>query len=264
MNIIFDETGFKISNEKLVVTRDKGKSKILLPDDYTIIDIETTGLMPMCDEIIELSALKIRNNEIADSFTSLVRPEMLEENGLDEFITNLTGITYDMLVKQKTSKEILPDFVKFIGNDLLVGYNINFDINFIYDEYYTSSHLKFNNDFVDLMRIVKKHCKELKNHKLATVAEYYNINSDNAHRGLEDCKITYEVYKCVKNEILSKYSDVKSFYKQEWCAKHNFIVSSNCFLCEWANQNCLPCKKCLIDWGYVNCWDGVINCEVSL
>lgn len=55
----------------------------------------------------------------------------------------------------------------------------------------------------------------------------------------------------------------RDFYKQEWCAKHNFIVSSDCFLCEWANQNCLPCKKCPIDWGYANCWDGVINCEVS-
>ena len=205
-----------ILGENFTISRNKGKSKIELPDDFTLIDIETTGLVPMGDEIIELSALKIRNNEIVDSFTSLVKPEMLEINGLDEYITKLTGITYEMLLKEKISKEVLPDFIKFIGDDLLLGYNVNFDINFIYDEYFAAFKKKFQNNFIDLMRIVKKHCKNLNNYKLKTVSKYYNVSYDNAHRGLADTKITFEIYKKIKDEILKKYGTAQNFYKNEW------------------------------------------------
>ena len=192
--------------------RKKGKSLIQFPKDYTVIDIETTGLTTMYDEIIELSAMKIRNNVIVDKFTSLVKPK---EN-IDSFITELTGITNDMLKNAPTIQKILPDYIDFIGNDILLGYNINFDINFIYDDYKEYFNKLFQNDFVDLLRIAKKCLQNIENYKLKTVANYYKIDTNENHRGLKDCQITYELYISIVNELLQKYTDAKDFYKQNW------------------------------------------------
>ena len=223
ITIGFNENGFYCTSETLSIKRNKGKSLIELPEDYTIIDIETTGLMPLCDEIIELSAIKVRNNKIVDTFSSLVKPEMLEVNGIDNFITKLTGITYDMLKNEKLSKEVLPNFINFIADDIIVGYNVNFDVNFIYDDYKSLFGKDFKNNFVDLMRIIKKHCKNLDNYKLSTVSKYYNVDSKKAHRGLLDCNMTFEIYNLIKNEIISKYGSAKDFYKNEWFSNKKYV-----------------------------------------
>lgn len=219
---IFTEKNNSIDKNKSG-NRDKGKNRILLPDDFTLIDIETTGLMPLYDEIIELSALKIRNNEIVDTFTELVKPDDLNINS---FITELTGITKKMLEGADKIKKVLPKFIDFVGNDLVLGYNVNFDINFIYDNLKGCFNKDFKNDFVDVMRIVRKLCLNLQDYKLKTVAQYYKVNSDNAHRGLEDCKITFEVYKLIKNEILSKYGDSQTFYQSEWYNNYTFYAKN--------------------------------------
>ena len=132
--------------------RNKGQSLIEFPCNYTIIDIETSGLSPMYDEIIELSALKVQDNEIVDEFSSLVKPDYK----IDSFITELTGITNDMLKNAPKINKILPEFINFISDDKILGYNINFDINFIYDDLKRYFGKDFKNNFIDLMRICKK------------------------------------------------------------------------------------------------------------
>lgn len=197
------------------IKRDKGKSLIEFPNDYTIIDIETTGLMPLYDEIIELSALKIKNNNVVEEFSSLVKP--FDE--IDEFITDLTGITNAMLETAPEIEKILPNFIDFLENDIIVGYNVNFDINFIYDAYQGCFNRVFDNDFIDIMRICKKTC-ELPNHKLKTVANSLQISTEGHHRGIKDCYITFEVYNNQKNKILSDYGTAKDFYKANWASAH--------------------------------------------
>lgn len=203
--------------------RNKGKSLIDLPENYTIIDIETSGLMPLCDEIIELSALKIRDNKIIDEFSSLVKPD--EE--IDEFITELTGITNNMVKNAPKIDGIIEKFINFISDDIIIGYNINFDINFVYDDYKRLYNKDFSNNFVDIMRICKKACS-LPNYKLKTVANSYNISIDGHHRGLNDCYIAYEVFNRIKCEILSKYANAKEFYSQNWnCNKPAKDITTN-------------------------------------
>lgn len=204
----------ELKNKDNSIKRNKGKSIIDLPCNYTIIDIETTGLMPQCDEIIELSALKIRNNKIVDKFTSLIKPD----DKIDGFITKLTGITNDMLKNAPKIKNIITQFIDFISNDIVVGYNVNFDINFIYDDYKGFKNKDFSNNYIDIMRICKKAC-ELPNYKLKTVASYYNIPIDGHHRGLNDCYITYNVFNTLASDILSKYKNIKDFYNKNWCCK---------------------------------------------
>ena len=109
--------------------RNKGESLIDFPSDYTIVDIETTGLSPQQCEIIEISALKIRNDKIKAKFSTLVKPEGL----IGRFITKLTGITNLMVENAPKIDKVLPKFLEFAGNDCIIGHNVNFDINFIYD-----------------------------------------------------------------------------------------------------------------------------------
>ena len=185
----------------------KGKSLIALPSNFTLIDLETTGLSPEYDEIIEVSALRVRDFKVVDEFSSLVQPS--EE--IDDFIEELTGITNEMLRHAKTISSVMPEFLNFIGSDIVVGHNVNFDINFIYDK---SIYFHFfSNDFVDTMRLSRFLRKDERHHRLTDVCKRYNISNPNAHRALSDCHTTFECYEHIREEINSRFGNVENFIK---------------------------------------------------
>jgi DNA polymerase-3 subunit epsilon len=179
--------------------RNKGKSLLELPMDYVVIDIETTGLDPSYDEIIELSAVKVKNDEIVDKFTTLCRPEQ----EISSFITELTGITNDMAKDAPIIDDVLESYISFIGDDIIIGHNVNFDINFIYDNYFNLSEKSFGNNFIDTMRLSRRVCFDLAHHRLSDMIEYYNIISEQSHRGLSDCVATHQVYLKLKEAIIN-------------------------------------------------------------
>ena len=196
----------------------KGKSLLAFFDDYVIIDLETTGLDFSCD-IIELSALKIKNGKISAEFSSLVQPLpffSFKDNSyhyIDSYITDLTGITDDMLAAASSLKQVAPSFFDFIGDSLVVGHNIaSFDSNFLYDAFEKVLDKPFQNDFVDTMRLSRWLLPELSHHRLADLAEYYNIEYSVMHRGLADCNITNQCYNFLKQEAINKYNSLDSFY----------------------------------------------------
>lgn len=172
----------------------KGKSLDNLVDDYVLVDIETTGLSPQRDDIIEIGAIKVKNNEVIDTYNTLIN---IGRN-VPPYITKLTGITTDMIKSDGLeTTEVLQSFMEFAGNNIIVGHNVNFDINFIYDkcERYLNKHL--TNDFIDTMKIAKR-LVETPNYKLGTLADYFQVDYNGAHRGLKDVEITYEVYNKMK------------------------------------------------------------------
>lgn len=198
---------FSIAEREKIERTLKGKSTIDLLSDYIIFDIETTGLDSSYDEVIEIGAIKVKNNKIVSKFNSLVKPK----NEIDEYITELTGITNEMVKDAPTIEEILPDFMNYIGNDILIGHNVNFDINFIYDNLYRSKFDVLTNDFIDTMRISRKLLPELPHHRLIDLAKYFKIDSTNNHRSLKDCEITMNVYENLKEIALQKYDNVDEF-----------------------------------------------------
>lgn len=103
-----------------------------------------------------------------------------------------------MLEKGIEQEEALEKFITFTGNDIIMGHNVNFDINFIYDKCKNYLDYYLDNDFVDTMRIAKHVIPDVKNYKLGTLAKYFNVDYTKAHRGLEDVEITYEVYNKMK------------------------------------------------------------------
>lgn len=179
-------------------TRDlKGKSLLSFPDHYTVIDIETTGLDPRFDEIIELAAIHYENDIEISRFQTLVNPE----NEISDFITELTGITNEMLSVAPSIHSVLPNFRNFVGDSIIIGHNVNFDINFIYDFSEYDSLSPFSNDFVDTMRLSRRLHKGLPNYKLSTLVSYFNIAHPVEHRALADCISTYCCYLKMKQYV---------------------------------------------------------------
>ena len=156
----------------------KGHSLVEDVGDYTVVDIETTSLDSFHGEILEISAIKVRNKEEVDNFSELIRTN--EELGY--FTTNLTGITNEMMLKEgKELEEVLQNFKTFLGNDIIVGHNVNFDIN-------------LSNDYVDTLRIARKVLPNLMHHKLDDLITYFHLTKRNEHRALNDCVLTNQVY----------------------------------------------------------------------
>lgn len=200
----------------------KGNSVISMPDEFTIIDIETTGLYTEWDDIIEVSAIRYNKEfEEIGRFSELIQPPCENpESGefISDFISYLTGITNEMLVDADVIENVLPRYLDFIGDSFIIGYNVNFDINFIYDnaEYLELNH--FSNDFMDIMRLSRKIHKEMQHHRLKDMAELYDIDYTNAHRSLADCLITKEVFKNLLIEgidIFGSFEDIsKAFHSK--------------------------------------------------
>ncbi len=169
-------------------SRSKNLNKFV--DDYVLVDIETTGLSPANDDIIEIGAIKVENNKMVDTFNQLIRID----RSLPPFITNLTGITDEMLKTGKMPDEVFKEFVNFIGDSVIIGHNVNFDLGFLSNK--CKKYLDYNlvNDYIDTLYLARRLVPHSVNYKLGTLANLFNVSYKGAHRGLKDVEITYEVY----------------------------------------------------------------------
>lgn len=172
----------------------KGSSLLDLVDDYVVIDLETTGLSPRHDHIIEIAALRIRNGMIADSYSSLINPEQ----ELDPFITELTGITNEDLQDAPLIDTILPEALNFIGSDIVIAHNAHFDINFLYDASEVVLGKPFTNSFVDTLRLSRKLFPDEESHSLESLIRKFEISQTVEHRALSDAVNAHECYAFMK------------------------------------------------------------------
>ena len=173
---------------------DKGHLSYTLPNDYVVIDLETTGLSPRCDEVIEYAAIKVVNGEVVDTFQELAKPNFK----VSPIITSITGITNEMLESARMTSEVYADFIKFIGDYIVVGHNVNFDVNFLYD--YGQPDFTFRNDFVDTLKLAKLKVLGLECYKLAFLCSTFGLNQeDGYHRALFDCIQTNKLYQHLKS-----------------------------------------------------------------
>lgn len=207
----------------------KGASLIDFPDEYICLDVETTGLDFENDEIIEITALHVKDGSILDKFSTLVKPRPYETYDDDSdsyyfeyvsnFITELTGISNEMLKTAPDPENVFPAFYEFIGESVLVGHNVNFDINFIYDAFENCG-LKLCNDFIDTMRIARKALPELKHHRLRDIASYFSITQDCTHRAEADANTTFLCFGELKSLVLATRS-IEEF-REEFKPKKNY------------------------------------------
>ncbi len=186
-------------------SEDKNKDILSIPNNYVVVDIETTGLNPVKNEIIELSAIKVVDNKIFEKFSYLIKPNEV----VGWFITNLTGITNDMLKNAPTIEEVLPEFHNFVAKEIIVGHNIRFDISFIKAHSKRVFDTDFVNKSVDTLKIARKVLPQLQSYKLQSIAEHYKIKTAGLHRGLVDCEITYQVLTNLRQSIIERCDTAK-------------------------------------------------------
>ena len=208
------EFSIRVAGTSIPTTRreHKGNSLIAFPNEYCMVDLETTGYSPIWDDIIEIGAIRYSDGKAVEQFQTLVQPPQ-DDEGLyvDEFIEELTGITNEMLASAPSVHEAISAFSEFLGDSLIVGYNVNFDVNFLYDNYLRWLEKPLTNDFIDVMRIAKKLFPEMPHHRLKDMLAVYGLVNDKEHRTITDCEATQRCYERLHEDALQKYGDDDSF-----------------------------------------------------
>ena len=198
MSIVVDHGVLKVPGAQHLL-RGKGMERPEFLKDYTLIDIETTGLSPYRDRVTELGGIKVRDGEIVDQYSHLVAYD--GSNKVPAFITKLNGITEQMILDQGVPvAEAIHDFRDFIGKDVIIGYNINFDLNFVYDLAKKNKLTELNNDYVDVLRFARVYFPHQKN-RLIDNMRRAGIAQVEQHRGLDDSIDTKKVYDNFKNHF---------------------------------------------------------------
>ena len=195
-------TGFSAASKIRIAKRNMGR-KTSYPSDYVVIDVETTGLNPSKDVIIEIGAIKVVNNVITEEYQSLV----LVDVDIPAEITDLTGIDRKLLTKEgKTLKDAINGFVSFCEKFPFIAHNMDFDKSFLNYAMKNCNLPPINNRTIDTLAMAKRSCKGLGSYKLSDLAEYFELAANTSllteysiHRGLGDCHKTHELYQKLLN-----------------------------------------------------------------
>ena len=153
-----------------------------------VFDIETTGFSSKNDKIIEIGAVKLKDGEIVDSFSTFVDPKV----NIPYKITELTSITQNMVNGQPTIDEVLPKFMEFVGDSVLVAHNAAFDVGFIKKNLMDMGKT-LKNPVMDTVPLARYLYPDLKKVKLNLVAKHLGISLENHHRAVDDAKATAEI-----------------------------------------------------------------------
>ncbi len=164
-------------------------------DTFCIFDIETTGFNSNIDKITEIAVCKVRNGEIIDEFTTFVNPE----RNIPEEVQELTHITPDMVKDAPTIDEVLPEFLEFTKDTILVAHNARFDIGFI-KHFANVQKLEFAPYVVDTLTMARELYPNLENHKLGTIAEHLEVSLEGAHRAINDTRATAKIFIKMQND----------------------------------------------------------------
>lgn len=189
LKIGFSKASHQMYAQKNSVKRENKNS------DYTVIDLETTGLNPVENEIIEYGAVRIRNGEPESSFSVIVRIE----KDLPKEIEQLTGIKKEDLESGAEPQKALKEFLEFVGDDILVGHTISFDMEFLREACKKMNESILSNRCYDVAKMARKKLHRIANYKLITLVQNYRIAEKVEHRALADCQMIYRVY-CKLNE----------------------------------------------------------------
>ncbi len=192
---------------------------------FCVLDLETTGFSYRTEKITEIGIMKVKNGEIIEEFDELVDPE----KPIPEQVVEVTHITDDMVKGKPTIDKMLPKALEFIGDSIVVTHNTNFDIGWIK---YNCEQLgyKFNNTYLDTLRLSKQLYPNYKNYKLGTIAANLKIEVDVAHRALADVDTTVKVLNVMLDEIKEKgaktLDDIDIMFKgNNWKKTNQFHVN---------------------------------------
>ena len=154
--------------------------------EFSVLDVETTGLSARNNHIIEIGIVKVKNLKITGRFQSFVNPGC----DIPYFITQLTGITNDDVYDAPNFGNLLDDINNFIGSSVISGHNLSFDDSFLSYEYIRNNHEPLSNEKVCTLKIARRLFPSLRSKSLSSVSSYLKLKNSNAHRALADAEVT--------------------------------------------------------------------------
>lgn len=186
VKVLYGCEAYLVDDLGSVVQNYKGQN---INDEFVVFDLETTGLKKEIDHIIEIGAVKVCNGEIIDRFSKFINPHVK----LEEKIVKLTHITDDMLAEAEDASVVMPEFLNFIGESVLVAHNASFDVGFV-RQWCIENNIKISPTVLDTVELAKTLFPELKNFKLDTVCERLDVSLENHHRAVDDAGATAEIF----------------------------------------------------------------------
>ncbi len=204
MKIIYGVEAYLVPDKTPSVSFPKNQD---IDAEYCVLDIETTGLSFRTEKITELGAVIYKNGEVIDEFECFVNPE----KPIPQEVVEVTHITDEMVKDSETIETILPKFLEFIGDRIIVAHNADFDVGFIK---YNAEKLgiKLENTYIDTLRLAKDLFPDYKKYRLGIIADKLGIKVDVAHRALDDVITLVKVFKVMidmlKEQGAKKIEDI--------------------------------------------------------
>ena len=215
IKVLYGVEAYLVDDLSSVVENSKNQR---LLDEYVIFDLETTGLNREYNKIIEIGAVKVKNGEIIDRFSTFINPH----EKLSEDIIKLTNITDDMLLDAPEESEILPKFFEFFGDSVLVAHNAKFDMGFI-KKWAERNKKTIENTVLDTVGLSRTIFPDMTKHTLNVLAKKLNISLENHHRAVDDAEATANIFiKFI--EILKNEYNVNSLDEVNELARTNIEV----------------------------------------
>ena len=177
----------------------EGKTMI---NSYISIDLETTGLNPKQDKIIEIGAIKVMDGRKADTFSTFVNPG----RKLEERITELTGITQEQVDAAPEIENVLPQLLEFLEELPLLGHRILFDYSFL-KKAAVNQKFTFEKQGIDTLRIARVFLPQLEHRTLEYLCKYYEI-PHTAHRAIGDAEATSQLYQLLAENYYGQDSRI--------------------------------------------------------
>lgn len=187
-----------------------------MTDSYVCIDLETTGLDPKTDKIIEIGVVKVENNIVVDEWETLVNPD----RRLEERIIELTGIRDEQLSSAPVVEEVLPTLIEIVGSCPLLGHSLMFDYSFA-KRAAVNQKISFEKNGIDTLKIARKYLADLESRSLGYLCGYYGI-CHNAHRALDDARATVDLYRKLAEQFYDKEEEEgdKSLFRPKKLCYH--------------------------------------------
>ncbi len=198
--VIYGLEAYLVDDLSVVATNPRDQ---IIADTCVVFDIETTGFSCVKNKIIEIGAVKVKNGEVIDRFSTFVNPN----EPIPYRITQLTSITDEMVMDARPIEEVLPEFIQFIGDAYLVAHNASFDTSFIAENCHRQG-IDYDYTHVDTVELARVLLPHLPNYKLHTVAKDLNVSLEHHHRAVDDAECTAWIYlelekKCAERNIYS-------------------------------------------------------------
>ena len=184
--VIYGVEAYLVDDLKDIIENSQNQS---LEDDYVVFDLETTGFSPDVNQIIEIGAVKVQNGKITDRFSTFVNPQV----PIPFRIEQLTSINDDMVIDAPLIQDILPEFMEFSKDCIMVAHNADFDMSFI-KKACDKLEIPCEPTVIDTVALARVLLPNLNRFKLDTVAKALNVSLDNHHRAVDDAACTADIF----------------------------------------------------------------------